>query len=30
MTSSLSKLVYNLSDELHKIKCKSEYDDKRC
>ena len=30
MASSLSNLVNNLSEGLHRIKCKLEYDDKKC
>ena len=30
MTSSLSNLVNNLSEVLHRIKCKLVYDDKKC
>ena len=30
MASSLSNLVNNLSDEIHKIKCKCRHDDKKC
>ena len=30
MTSSLSNLVNNLSEGLHRIKCKLEHDDKKC
>ena len=30
MGSSLSSLVNNLSEGLHRIKCKLEYDDKKC
>ena len=30
MASSLSNLVNNLSDEIHRIKCKYGHDDKKC
>ena len=30
MVSSLSNLVNNLSEEIHKTKCKFGYDDKKC
>ena len=30
MASSLSNVVYNLSERIHKIKCKYGHDDKRC
>ena len=30
MASSLSNLVNNLSEALHRIKCKLELDDKKC
>ena len=30
MASSLSNLVNNLSEGIHRIKCKYEHDDKRC
>ena len=30
MASSLSNLVNNLSEEIHKIKCKYEHDHKKC
>ena len=30
MASSLSNLVNNLSEEIHRIKCKYEHDDKKC
>ena len=30
MASSLSNLVNNLSEEIHKIKCKHGHDDKKC
>ena len=30
MASSLSNLVNNLSERIHKIKCKYEHDDKKC
>ena len=30
MTSSLSNLVNNLSEALHRIKCKLQHDDKKC
>ena len=29
MASSLSNLVYNLAEDIHKIKCKYEHDDKK-
>ena len=30
MASSLSNLVNNLFEEIHKIKCKYRHDDKKC
>ena len=30
MASSLSNLVNNLSEEIHRIKCKYGHDDKKC
>ena len=30
MTSSLASLVNNLSEGIHRIKCKYEHDDKKC
>ena len=30
MASSLSNLVNNLVEEIHKIKCKNEHDNKKC
>ena len=30
MSSSLSNLVNNLAERVHKIKCKYEYDNKKC
>ena len=30
MASSLSNLVNNLSEGIHRIKCKYEHDDKKC
>ena len=30
MASSLSNLVSNLSEGIHRIKCKSKHDDKKC
>ena len=30
MTSALSNLVNNLSERLHRIKCKLKHDDKKC
>ena len=30
MACSLSNLVKNLSEELHRIQCKLEHDDKKC
>ena len=30
MTSSLSNLVNNLSERIHRIKCKYKHDDKKC
>ena len=30
MASLLSNLVNNLSEEIHKIKCKHRFDDKKC
>ena len=30
MASSISNLVHNLSEGIHKIKCKYGHDDKRC
>ena len=30
MASSLPNLVNNLSEGLHRIKCKLDYDDKKC
>ena len=30
MASPLSNLVNNLSEEIHKIKCKHKHDDKKC
>ena len=30
MASSLSNLVSNLSEEIHRIKCKLEHNDKKC
>ena len=30
MASSLSNLFYNISEGIHRIKCKIGYDDKKC